>query len=699
MKNIGIILFLLALSAVQGLQAQNDDFRKKAPEAGPAPRIEMGDYEQFTLENGLQVIVVENHKLPRVSFQLLVDVPPIKEGEFAGAGGLAGEMLGRGTESRTKAQIDEAIDFIGADFSTDADGMFGACLTKHQDKLLDIMADVLLHSTFPEEEFTKVQKQRLSELAYQKDNADFIAGNVSEVLRYGKDHPYGEIVTEQSLQNITVERCKAYYATYFKPNIAYLAIVGDVNLEQAKKIAEKYFGKWEKGEVSKEFFKRPEPPAQAEVDFVDKPGAVQSAIRITYPVNLKPGSQEAVVGNLVNTILGDGGLLGSRLNGNIREDKGYSYGVSSTLMYDKYIGYFSAGGSVRNEVTDSAIVEFLYEMNRLRDEPVSDTELASIKNYIYGKFARALERPQQVASFALNTARYKLPADYYATYLEKTAALGAEDVQKGARQFLLPGQAHIVVVGNKEEVADKLGGFSGDGKVHFFDNEGNSIKGEEATLPEGLTAIDVVENYLSAIGGRSQLSKVQDLSFNMTTSVQGMAMEMSMQRKAPNKMLMTVMMNGAAINTTRFDGEQGLVSAMGQEQKLEGDALESMKQQAVLFPEMEYNKKGFELALAGIEMVEGSNAYRIDVTYPSGIKITEYFDIQSGLKVRTIISQASPAAGEVTVTTDYGDYREVENIRVPFEVKSAGMGPFPITLKVESVEINKGLEDSIFKVE
>ncbi|MCB9275504.1 MAG: insulinase family protein [Lewinellaceae bacterium] len=699
MRNTRFLFLLLALCAFQGLWAQNDDFRKNAPAAGPAPRIDMGHYEQFALDNGLQVIVVENHKLPRVSFQLLADVPPIKEGEFAGASELAGELISRGTKTRTKAQIDATIDFIGADFSSDEGGLYGACLAKHQDKLLEVMSDVLLNPTFPEEEFAKVQKQRLSNLAYQKDRADFVADNLSDVLRYGKGHPYGEIITEKSLQSITAERCKAYYDTYFKPNISFLAIVGDVKLEDAKKAAEKYFGKWEKGEVNKEFYVRPEAPAKAQVDFVDKPGAVQSSIRVTYPVNLKPGTQDAIVANMVNTILGDPGLLGSRLNGNIREDKGYSYGVTSTLMSDPYIGYFSAGGSVRNEVTDSAIVQFLYEMNRLREEPVADAELASIKNYIYGKFARALERPQQVASFALNTARYKLPQDYYATYLEKTSALTPEDVIKGARQYLLPGQSHIVVVGNKDEVADKLAGLSGDGKVHFFDVEGNPIKEEADELPEGLTAMDVVDNYLNAIGGRSQASKVQDITFNMTTTVQGMSMEMKMQRKAPNKMLMEVTMNGMALNTTRFDGEQGMVNAMGSEQKMEGEALEAMKQQALLFPEMEYGKKGYTLTLAGIEALDGKKAYRVDITYPGGNTATEYFDVETGLKARTVATQAGPGDEKVTVTNDYGDYRETDGIRVPYELKSAGMGPFPITLKVESVEINKGLDDSIFEVE
>ena len=699
MKKSGIILFFIAFCAVQGLWGQVEDFRRKAPQPGPAPRIEMGKYEQFTLDNGLQVIVVENNKLPRVSFQLLVDAPPMKEGQFAGAASLAGDMLMRGTTTRTKAQIDQSIDFIGARFSTSQGGMFGSCLSRHQDKLLEIMSDVLLNPAFAEEEFEKVKQQRLSGLAYQQDNADFIAGNVAQVLRFGNDHPYGEIATERTLDNTNLDRCKDYYSKYFKPNISYLAIVGDIKLDEAKKAAEKYFGTWERGEVGTGFFKRPEAPAQAQVNFVDKPGAVQSIIRITYPLNLKPGSEDAILANLVNTILGDGGLLGSRLNGNIREDKGYSYGVNSTLATDKYVGYFSAGGSVRNEVTDSAVTEFLYEMNRLREEPVADQELDGIKNFIFGKFARALEQPQTVATFALNAARYKLPEDFYATYLEKTAALTAADLMKGAQRFLLPNRAHIIVVGNKGEVADKLARFSPEGKVLFYDYEGNPIKEVAAELLQGVNASEVIDKYLLAIGGRERLEKVQDLTINMTTSLQGMELAMTMQRKAPNKLLMNVSMGGMVMNSTRFDGEKGVVSAMGQEQQMEGEALEAAKQQAALFPEMLYGQEGYELTMAGVESVNGSDAYRIDLVHASGNKSSEYFDLKTGLKVKSVSTQKTPDGNEITATNEFTDYREVDGILIPHQMKAIGMGPMPLVLKVESVEVNKGLDDGIFKVE
>jgi len=689
-------LLMLAALATQLLPAQEEKFRSKAPEGGPAPTIEIGNYEQFTLDNGLQVIVVENHKLPRVSFQLLVDIPPIEQGEFAGTAELAGQMLSRGTENRTKAEVDAAVDFIGADFSTDEDGMFGACLTKHQDQLLEIMSDVLLHPSFAEEEFEKVQKQRLSELSLNQSSADFIASNVGQALRYD-DHPYGAIITSKTLSKLTVEKCKSYYEDYFKPNISYLAIVGDIDIKEAKAVAEKYFGEWEQGEIEKDFFQRPSPPENTEVDFVHKDGAVQSVISITYPVNLKPGTEDAIVANVLNTMLG-GGMLNSRLNKNIREDKGYSYGVSSTLRNDKHIGYFTAGGSVRNEVTDSAIVEFLSEMNRLREEPVSETELNSVKSYIFGSFARAMERPQTVARLALNTIRYKLPKDYYSTYLKQIDATTVEEVQMAAKKYILPGRAHIVVVGNKQEVADKLKPFSAGGEVKFYDVNGQLIEDAATAIPEGVSAETVIEDYLNAIGGSRQLKEVKDMSIVMNTTVQGMTMQMNMQRKSPDKLLMKVEMNGSTVNETKFDGKQGYVSGMGQKQELQEEDVAEMKAQASIFPELDYLGKDFELELVGIEQVDGNNAYHLLVKTPSGTQQV-YYDQQTSLKVKTVVPRTGPGGAETMVITRMSDYREVDGIKVPFEITSEGMAPFPLTMKVESVELNAGLEDSLFEIE
>lgn len=689
MKHITLFCFILALLSMQGVNAQ-EDFRKTAPKAGPAPKIELGTYEQFELKNGLKVITVENNKIPRVSFQLFIDVPPLKEGEKAGTADLAGQLLSRGTSSKSKAAIDESVDFLGATLNTSASGIFAASLTKHQDKLLAIMADVLMNPSFPKEEFEKLKTQTISNLAAAKDDPNAISGNVANVLRYGKDHPYGELVTEKSVEKITLEACQAYYNTYFKPNISYLVVVGDIKAKAAKEIAEKYFGKWEKGVVTKPAVPSVIMPTETTVDFVGKTGAVQSIIALTYPVELKPGSDDAIKARVMNTLFG--GYFRSRLNNNIREDKGYSYGVRSSLSSDRHIGYFSAGGAVRNEVTDSSITEFLKEMKALNVEKVPADELTLVKNVLSGSFARQLESPQTVARFALNTALYNLPKDYYSTYLEKISAVTADDILAMAKKYLNPDKAHILVVGNKDEVAEKLKPFAASGKVNFYDYYGNEEEAMAAT-PEGIDAATVIDNYIKAIGGKDKLTTVKDMSTKMEASMQGMTLELNTMQKE-GKFALTVGMGGMVMQEQKYDGEKGVNIAQGNKQMVEGNDLENLKLQAMLFPELSYADLGCKLELKGIEAVENKKAYKLIVELPTGKKTTEFYDVETGYKIRTVAEEAG-----TSIITDISDYAEVEGIKAPQTIKLSGMMPVPMIFKMADIAINKGIEDSVFTIE
>lgn len=694
MKKLISIINLL-LIAVVATQAQ-EDFRKMSPQAGPAPKIEMGTYEQFELKNGLKVIVVENHKLPRVSYQLFVDLPPLKEGETAGTADMAGQLLKTGTKDKSKAEIDEAVDFIGASLFSSASGVSGSSLTKHKDKLLELMTEVLFQPSFPEEEFTKLKTQTLSGLAASKDDPNTIAGNVAQVLRYGKDHPYGELTTEATIENITLDQCKAFYNTYFKPNISYLVIVGDVKPADAKKDAEKYFSKWVKGEIPTQTFEKPAKPAEQTVAFVNKPGAVQSIINVTYPIDLVLSDPDYIKSLVTNTLLG--GFFRSRLNDNLRENKGYTYGVGSTLSQDKLVGYFNAGGGVRNEVTDSAIVEFLYEMKRLQEEKVPTDELNLVKSVITGSFARQLEQPTTVARFALNTARYNLPPDFYSTYLEKLNRVILEDIMAMAKKYITPDKAYILVVGNKDEVAEKLMRFDANEEIDYYDYYGRKLEVKNTAMPTDMTAEKVIEKYIAAIGGKEKLAAVQDMTMTMTTSVQGMSLQTVMQQKAPNKMAMSVKMNGMAMQEQKFDGENGMAAQMGQSQKLEGADLENLKQQAILFAETKYAELGYKLTLKGIEDVDGKEAYQVETESSNGDKTTEYYDVETGFKIRTM-NVISNGAQSATIINDIGDYKEVDGIKFPHTITITGAAPVPLKNEVVSIEINKGIADSVFLVE
>jgi predicted Zn-dependent peptidase len=673
------------------------DFRSEAPVAGPARKIEIGDYETFVLDNGLRVIVVENHKIPRISYRLFVDRDPVVEGEISGMTGIAGQMLSRGTTTRTKSQIDESIDFVGGSMNTNAQGGFVSSLTRHNETVLSIFADVIQNPSFPDEEFMKLKKQTLSGLQTEKDDPNAISSNVSNALLFGKDHPYGEITSEVTVESITLNDCKKYYEQYFKPNISYLVVVGDIASKSAKAQAAKYFGTWSKGEVAPKTYKQPTAPAKTSVSFVDKTGAVQSVINIAYPVNLKPGTPDVIPARVMNTILGSG--FSGRLFLNLREDKAYTYGAYSSLDADEVIGEFSASASVRNEVTDSAVTQFMIELNKLRNEEVTDSELELAKNYIAGAFARSLENPQTVAGFALNTYRYKLPADYYATYLEQLEKVSKADILAMAKKYIKPDQANIIVVGNQDAVAEKLSVFDAeDGKIAYYDIYANK-KADPGPIEINVTGKEVIKTYLKAIGGEEKLKTVKAMSLESSMEVQGMGnMTVQIYQMAPGKFSMTMGMPGMTVMKQVFDGKAGYVEQMGQKQMLEGEMLSRMKHEAQMFPETGYLTDAYQLEVKGIEEIGGEQAYKLLVSGENGVS-TEYYGVVSGYKLKSVVSQDVGGGQVQSVITEYSDYKEVSGLTLPHLARVTGMAPFPLEMKTEKIEVNATIDPAVFDVQ
>jgi predicted Zn-dependent peptidase len=689
-KSVLYILLPALLTLAAGSFAQQMD-RSKIPGAGPAPTIQVGKYETFTLANGLKVFVVTNRKLPRVAFNLVLDNDPVQEKEYAGYVDIAGQMLRTGTKTRSKEQLDEEIDFIGASLTTTESGIYGASLKKHQDKLLQLMSDVVLNPAFPENELNRIKRETISGLASQKDDPNAVAGIVGNVVLYGREHPYGEPTTEETVERITLDKVKSFYTTYYKPNVAYMAVVGDISLPEARTAVEKYFGSWQKGTVPKHTYPSDSGPAKTRIALVDRPASVQSVINITHTVPLKPGMPDVIKARIANDILGG---AGGRLYNNLREKRGLTYGAYSSLSPDKLIGEFSANASVRNAVTDSAVVEFMSELKRIREAKVSPEELKQSKAGVTGSFVRSLESPQTIASFAINTAKYKLPADYYQNYLKNVAAVTAEDVQGIARKYIKPENAHIVVVGNASEVADKLKAF---GEIEYYDVKGNKIEaGSKKAVPAGLTADQVVDTYIKAIGGREKISQIKDLTMNMSTTIQGMQLAVVQQRKAPNKSKMVMQAQGMEVMNMTSDGNRATMAQMGNQQEVTGDELAALKVQNTLFGELSYDQLGVKRTLSGTESIEGKDAYKVELELPGGNKATEFYDVASGLKTRIISVQKSPE-GPVSQSTDLANYKEVNGVKFPHTITTS-IGPQQIKLEVTSVTVNQNLADTIFEI-
>ena len=665
---------------------------KPAPAA--APQIQIGNYETFTLDNGLKVIVVENDKLPRVAYQLTIDRDPIFEGEKAGYVSMAGDLMKTGTTTMSKAEIDETIDFIGGSLSTYSTGMFGSSLTKHSDQLLTLMADILMNPSFPEEEVEKLRKQTLSGLASAKSDPNSISSNISGAMCYGLDHPYGEQQTEKTTENITREDLITYYDTYYRPNIAYLTIVGDITKEEAEKQVTQYFGKWKKGDVPTHTYLKPQAPEGNKVCFAPLDGAVQSVIEVTFPVDLKPGDNDAIAASVMSNILG-GGVFGGRLMQNLREDKAFTYGARCRLSRDPVIGSFSAYASVRNEVTDSSVVEFLYEIDRLTKELVEDTTLQFIKNNMNGSFARSLESPQTIARFALNIERYGLPKDYYNTYLTKLASVTKEDVKRIAETYLRPDNAYITVVGNKDEVADKLARFSYDGEVEFL-----SIYGGEfidlKPAPEGMTAMNVIATYIQAIGGQEKMSKLKSLKQEGSMAMGPMSLGMTQMIKDNSKYYMAIEMGGNVMQEIVFDGTKGKQTQMGQGAEMSEEEIADMKRQADFMADMTPEKYGVTNNLKGIGDVDGKAAYVIEVIDAAGSVSMDYYSVESGLKIMSSSNESTPQ-GDIVAVTKIKQYKEVDGLKFPSQIVQS-VGPQEMTIVFDNIQVNPKLKNSQFSI-
>ncbi|MCC6413541.1 MAG: insulinase family protein [Saprospiraceae bacterium] len=669
--------------------------RAAAPNPGDAPKIQIGKAETFQLENGLTVIVVENHKLPRVSYRIFVDSDPVMEKEAAGYVSMMGDLLTKGTTTRTKSKIDEEVDFIGASLYSDANGLSGASLSKHTDKLLEVMSDVLLNPVFPEEELEKAKRRSESDLASQKDDANAIAGNVANILRYGKGHPYGEVMTEATLEKINLDQIRKHYQTYFKPNISYLVVTGDITRAKAETQAKKYFGKWTRGEVPEHNYTLPRAPEKTQVDFVNKPGAVQSVVNITYPVELAPGTPDVIRSRLMNAVLG--GYFNSRININLRENKAYTYGARSALSPDELVGSFNATASVRNAVTDSSIIEFMKELSRMRIEKVPQSELQVVKNVLSGQFSQSLEEPGTVANFALNTARFKLPADYYEKYLETLQSVTAEEVLSMAKKYIRPDNAHILVVGNKEEVADKIKVFSPEGKVNFYDIYGDPVKNVNTNIPAGVTAQSVVQDYINAIGGMAKIAELKDVYSNTTMKSGGPSFVIQTWQKGGTKLAFDLSMNGQSMSKRIYNGVKAIETGMGgAQQDLTGSDLLDIQEQAAFCKEAAYLNGSYKINLKNIEELNGKAAYVLEVERADGNKVTEYYDVETSLKVREITMQEGQDGTMQAVVTDFSDYKEINGVRFPHTLMLGGIFPVPMKATVNEIKINQGIEDSMF---
>jgi predicted Zn-dependent peptidase len=680
------------------IQAQVID-RSKPPQAGPARAVSFADPATFTLPNGMTVMVVENHKLPKVSATLTIDMGPVKEGNKAGVMSLMGQMLSEGTTKMPKAKFDEAVDLIGADVNLFPNGGSTSALTRYFEKAFLLMAEGLRYPAFPQESFEKLKTQALTGLKAGEKSAATISGRVVKALSYGKNTAAGEFETEETLKAITLDDVKQYYRNYITPSRAYLTFVGDITPGAAQSIALKAFSDWKGRKLMVPEVKNADNVKNTEINFIDLPTAVQSEIRVTNLITNPMNNPDYHALLLANQVLG--GSPESKLFMNLREKHGFTYGSYSTVGASRFQSQFTTSAQVRSEKSDSAIVEMLREIENMRSGNITAEELEMAKAKINGNFALGLEDPARAATYASNILINNLPKDFYRTYLQKINAVTVADIKKVSNKYFNAGNSRIVLVGNGAKVLPSLSrlGYS----IKQYDKYATPVVdkpkdvaiNESPKTSEAISAFKLIEDYLQAIGGKAELKKINSIKTTLSMEMMGQQIAGTDIKLAPNKQVTEMKMGTMTVYKKVFDGTKGYQGQMGQKKDFDEKEIKEALDERGVIPQLFYIGADFTSSYLGTGKAGSEDAYKLKITKPSGKTSVEYYSMKTSLLLREESNVTTPK-GEVAVTTDFSNYKKVGNVLLPFTITQV-LGEQEIVMNATDIKINEGVTEADFK--
>ncbi len=670
------------------MQAQD----RPMPKQGPAPSINIKKPVTFVLENGLKVLVVENNKLPRVSYNLTLDNTPFAEGSKKGVTDLVSSMIGNATESISKDKFNEEIDFLGASINFYESGASANGLSRYSARILELLADGALNPLFTQEDFDAERAKLIEGLKADEKSASAIAGRVQNVLTYGKEHYNGEFTSEETLKNVTLQDVINHYNTYFVPANAYLVVIGDVKTKDVKKKVQQLFGAdvWKTASAPNLTYNDPTDLQYSQINFVDVPNAVQSEIAMINLSKLKMTDKDYFAAILANQILGGGGE--GRLFLNLREKHGWTYGSYSNLGASKYISKFSSTASVRNAVTDSAVVEIFNELRKIRTDLVSEEDLKNAKAKYIGNFVMQIEKPATIARYALNIRTLGLPEDFYENYVKNINAVTPVDVRNAAKKYFLEDNTRVVIVGKAADVLPGLDAMSAKEKmpIFYFDKYGSKVDKPvvKKDIPAGVTAQSVVKNYIDAVGGEKALKAVKTILVTSKGTIQGQSLDMV--SKISNKGMLTsnITMGGMSMMKQVIGDKSGYQTVQGQKKAIEGEELVKEKKDAVPFVELSFLSDK-TIVLSGIESLNGQDAYAVQVGTAK-----YFYDVKTGLRVASENETGEGAQKRKTMTY-YADYVEVKGVKFPYKT-TMDVG-IPLEFITQDVKINEGVTDKDFE--
>jgi len=687
-KRFFLIIVLIFIS--YQLMQSADSLKTGKPEPLPEKEFKFPEHQSITLDNGLKIFVIEDHKQPTIAFRLLVSGGKSVDTLKPGTAEITTSLLTKGTKKLSALGIAKTIDGIGANISANASTDFitveASGLKKHMNTILDVYTQVITNPSFPEKEFEKFIPQMLASIQQEKANPRAIASKMARKAIFGEKHPYATDATETSVNSIKVNDIKSYHETFFVPNNSTLAITGDVKPDEIIKEVKKRFKNWEKSKKPLEFSVPTINSLPLGVYFIERPGSVQSTIMFSSKA-LPYTNKDYDLLDIATSVI-SGGIAG-RLFRTLREQYAFTYTPFGSLSQNKYTGRYFCGADVKNNVTDSALTVMLNQINSLIKTPASETELSRVKTYQSGAYKMAFESSDYVAALIQDADFYGKPIQDLENYASRIMEYSANSIKNIASQYLNPTKGYIIVVGSPE-VKEKLSSF---GKLYDYDLDLNPLSGEKAKMERvSLNPIELIEKYIKALGGSEAISQIHTVidtaQAEMIYGSGPMKGLLIQYQKVPDKKY-TVFDMGVFRQEVWVDAQEVWLK-LNKLEKLATKDAEKFIKDALILKDTKLLEMGFTCEVLGKQ----GNFILMKAVSPKGFSSTYYFDSKTFL-ISKIERVEETASGTMPITESIKEYVVVDGVKFPKLIETVS----PLyTIKTDNkYYINQPLEDSFFR--
>ena len=702
----GIIKKLILALIVFTSNISTAQIDRSIPDPGPAPEIKFKSPITKKLNNNLTVMIVVDNKLPTASASLIIDNPPILSKDKSGLRSLLSSSLGKGNKYQSKDEFIEEKDFMGSSINYNSSGGSLSSLSRYFERTLTMFAQGAFFPEFSQEEFDKEKTKLIESLKVNEKNASTIARRVEDIIAFGNNHPRSEYTTQGSVSKIELNDITNFYSTYFRPNNAYLVIIGDVDADRTIEVTEELFGSWENsmslnslfGDESVNSFSEPEISDKISIHVVDVPNSANVEVTFQNIINRTLKDDSYFSANIANRVLG--ARPESRLESVIREDRGFAYYARSILPASSETKTkFQARTTVRDEVVDSAVVEIYNQLKKMSNIPITDEELENAKSGYFGSFAMSMENPVTIANQALNIRTENLPENFYSTFLENINKVSKKEIIDSSKEFVLADNSQIIITGKVGSILDNIENIYIEGNkipVFYHDEYGNITERPDYSVDSNITAESIINRYINLIGGKDNLEAVQSIELNGSADLnmqgQSFKLEFYSLKNSQNQSLSSVSAGGMQVQKSVFNKDQGYNVVNGQKIILSEDELEQALTDSKLFSELSYD---YEIVrLVGSSTIDNQKVYEIKISDNN----TEYYSIETGLKVKEVENQLIDG-NQIIIETTIKEYQEVNGILIPSEINQVTPAvPIPggITIKFNTIELNVESSDSDF---